>query len=118
MKRKRTPLACQYLSHQRLTKERKMEEPEELKFELASQNEVNELQPQIERLLAALGHPEALVTDESTFLDFLSPFEYPSRGQAQKALREQLAKAGITTPVHVGAPLVALARLLKEQEEE
>jgi hypothetical protein len=92
-------------------------EPEE-NIDLASQNEVNELQPQIERLLEALGHPEALVTDESTFLDFLSPFEFPERGQAQNELRRLLEEAGIDMHVEVGWTLANAAWALKEQEEE
>ena len=41
------------------------------KIELASQDEVSQLEPYIDKVLEALGHPEALVTDESYVSDFL-----------------------------------------------
>ena len=44
-----------------------------LKFKLASQRKVNskKLQPYIDKLLEILGHPEALVTDETRISDFI-----------------------------------------------
>ena len=44
-----------------------------IKFELAAQDKVNELRPYIDKILKALGHSEALVTDESYITDFM-PF--------------------------------------------
>jgi len=41
------------------------------KIELAPQDEVDQLEPYIYKVLEALGHPEALVTDESYISDFL-----------------------------------------------
>ena len=41
-----------------------------MKFESAPQEKVEHLQPYVDKVLLALGHPEALVTDESTIVDF------------------------------------------------
>ncbi len=41
------------------------------RFELAPQIRIEELQPQVKFLLKALGHPEALVTDESLVWDMV-----------------------------------------------
>jgi len=41
-------------------------------FELAPQEKVNALDKYVDRILEVLGHPEALVTDESTIWDFLA----------------------------------------------
>ncbi len=41
-------------------------------FTLASQDKTDKLQPYIDRVVAALGHKEALVTDESYVSDFLT----------------------------------------------
>jgi len=43
---------------------------ESVRIELAAQDRVAELEPEIDRVLEALGHPEALVTDLSMFSDF------------------------------------------------
>ena len=40
------------------------------KIVIASQEKVNTLRPEIEEILEAIGHPEALVTDLSTIRDF------------------------------------------------
>lgn len=50
----------------------------------------------IAELLRLLGHPEALVTDLATFLDFLGPFEYPALYDAQRHLDAILP---VTVPV-------------------
>jgi hypothetical protein len=41
------------------------------KFELAPQEKINALGSRVDRVLEALGHPEALVTDLSTVNDFI-----------------------------------------------
>lgn len=41
------------------------------RIEFASQDKINELCPYVQRVLEALGHPEAWVSDESTVGDFL-----------------------------------------------
>lgn len=41
-----------------------------MKVEAASQDWVRALEPEVAKVLDALGHPEAFVTDESTVADF------------------------------------------------
>jgi hypothetical protein len=50
----------------------------------------DEFEKQIKKLLEMLGHPEALVSDESTFLDFLDHFTYPTLDSAQTKLTKLL----------------------------
>lgn len=38
---------------------------------MASQEKINALGDKVDKVLTALGHPEALVTDESTVWDFI-----------------------------------------------
>ena len=45
-----------------------------MKFESAAQDNVDKLQPYVDRILEALGHPEAFVTDESIVGDFINVF--------------------------------------------
>jgi len=45
-----------------------------MKFESAAQDNVGKLQPYVDRILEALGHPEAFVTDESIVGDFINVF--------------------------------------------
>lgn len=46
-------------------------------FEMASRALVREFRLEVVEILDAIGHPEALVTDESTLWDFsLEPLEY------------------------------------------
>ncbi len=51
------------------------------RLELADQNAVHDpsLAPYVDRVLEALGHPDALATDESKIRDFLESFEGPHR---------------------------------------
>jgi hypothetical protein len=48
--------------------------PKKIKFQLANQDKIKELQPYIDKVLKALGHSEALVTDESMVADFVNVF--------------------------------------------
>ena len=48
--------------------------PKPKKIELASQDKYTFLQPYIDKILKALGHSDALVTDESYVTDFLDVF--------------------------------------------
>jgi len=48
------------------------------KFILASQTKIQYYQLEVDRVMEALGHPEALVTDESRVVDFLSDFGSPT----------------------------------------
>ena len=45
-----------------------------MKFESAAQDNIDKLQPYVDRILEALGHPEAFVTDESIVGDFINVF--------------------------------------------
>jgi hypothetical protein len=57
------------------------------RIRMARQDLVQKHRSMINKLLAELGHPEALVTDESTFLDFLSQFEFPTLSSATAKLQ-------------------------------
>jgi len=59
------------------------------KIELADHNKIDELQPYVDKVLKALGHTEALVTDESLVSDFLDIFDKERRvKQAAKAKKK------------------------------
>ena len=49
------------------------------KFELAGRDKVTILDKYVAKILKALGHPEALVTDESMVSDFLDIFDAKER---------------------------------------
>ncbi len=73
------------------------------KITLAAQDNIVGLQTQIDALLVILGHPEALVTDESDFGDFIW---LPDRNERQKELDELLQAAGISTKIDIFDTLV------------
>ena len=50
-------------------------------FELASQEKVIQYSDFVNIILENLGHPEALVTDESKISDFLNIFDKDNRGK-------------------------------------
>ena len=84
------------------------------KIVLAPQDKTLEYEAQVERLLAALGHTEALVTDESTFGDFVWSV---SGAQDQHDLDEMMAAAGLPKfPLFM--PLWEAAKQIKESENE
>jgi hypothetical protein len=60
------------------------------KIELASQDKIIELEPYINKVLRALGHSEALVTDESLISDFLNIFDQKERDKQLKKLIKKL----------------------------
>jgi hypothetical protein len=60
------------------------------KFEIAEQDKVNERQKSVRVLLKALGHPVALVTDESMVSDFLDFFSQERRDKQLKRLEKKL----------------------------
>ena len=60
------------------------------KIELASQNKIDKLQPYIDKVLKALGHPEALVTDESMVCDFLDIFDKDERVKQVKKAHKKI----------------------------
>jgi hypothetical protein len=98
--------------------------------EFASQRERDALGPWVARVLKALGHEEALVTDETRIGDFLSPFGDPGRWRRGRngpwsdhpgdpAIREENARllAQVTedlgVPVGKGDLLIDVARRLR-----
>ena len=89
-----------------------MTTPHDAKIVFAPQDEVEQLQPQINALLAILGHPEAWVSDESGLIDFFSPLEFPTLEAAQEEL-DRLAKgADITVQLGVTETLVSACRAI------
>ncbi len=83
---------------------------------LITQDSVEFFELQIAELLLILGHPEALVTDHSTGLDFLSQFEYPTLEAAQEELEKRLFEHGTySMGVKVNLTLVEICRILLAQ---
>jgi len=84
------------------------------RFELASQTNVNELQPYIDRVLKALGHSEALVTDESVVWDMLEVFS------DEKNMQKQLDKAHKILGVNINSNdlIITVAERLRKQRGE
>jgi hypothetical protein len=76
----------------------------------APQDETTTLQPYIDLILGALGHPEAYVTDESTIWDFM-----PLEEDKDQRLFEISGLLGldVTTKDY----LVDIARKLKDREQ-
>jgi len=75
-------------------------------FEVASQSKVEMYQKNIDKLLKLLGHPEALVTDESTVEDFI-----PMTDNGQSILRR--VQKGINDFVYRNEKLVDVAGRMK-----
>lgn len=88
--------------------------PPGTKITCAPQDEVEQLQPQLDALLEILGHPEALVTDWSTFADFLCFGQ--TQEEAQDELCRRLTAAGIWTEVNVEDTLVHACRVIKRND--
>jgi hypothetical protein len=63
------------------------------KIELANTTKTNNLEPYINKVVAALGHPEALVTDESYVWDMLNVFG--DKEDMQKQLDKAHKKLGV-----------------------
>lgn len=64
------------------------------KIELASQCKIDQLLEYVDIVLEALGHPEALVTDESEIWDF-----HPSKNGQAEWLKEISEKLGIDVTI-------------------
>ena len=78
------------------------------------QEGVDAFGPQINRLLDILGHPEALVTDLSQFLDFISIFEFPTREKTQNELDRLMRDADVPVKIQIDWTLVkACQEILK-----
>lgn len=78
-------------------------------FELAPQDAVEELQPWVDKILEAVGHPEALVTDESRMGGFVT------RLGDWKPLWQDL-KAKVGHPFEAETLVVDLARAIRNAE--
>lgn len=65
---------------------------------IAEQDAIDQFEPQVQRLLAALGHPEALVTDLSQVSDFLpwtcAEFDAQDLAEAREEESRQLSALG------------------------
>ena len=75
------------------TQEKIMKAAREGRVEMASQDSVNELEPYVDEVLEALGHPEALVTDESTLSDFFDIFG--SKEDREKEFQDFKERVGV-----------------------
>ena len=80
-----------------------------VKIKLASQDEVSQLELYVSKVLKALGHPEALVTDESYVSDFLCVSD---EEEASLELAKACLKLGIS--FNKKDSVVAVARRLKD----
>lgn len=87
-----------------------------MEVKLMPQGGVEKYAPEIERLLRMLGHPEALVTDESGFLDFLSVLEFGALSKAQDELDRLTAHAGLPF-FDVDSTLLQAAKTLRVMEK-
>jgi hypothetical protein len=81
------------------------------KIILAPQDSIDAFQEQVDALLLILEHPEALVTDESSFADFImcyqeNPFRIGTKAERQAELDRLLADAGVTTKVEIFGTIV------------
>ena len=65
------------------------------KIELAPQDKVDDLQLYVDQVLKALGHSEALVTDESYISDFLPFIGSMGRKEAFEKFSKKMKKLGI-----------------------
>jgi len=85
-----------------------------MKFELASTNKVNNLTSYIDIVLAAMGSPEALVTDESDIYDFVGFLNEPEE------IEESLNELRTTLDIEIKdayEKIVDLAQKIKDKYE-
>jgi hypothetical protein len=61
-----------------------------IKFELASQDKVKKMRTYMHKIVTALGHSEALVTDESMVSDFLDIFDKEERTKQIKKAKKKI----------------------------
>jgi len=74
-----------------MIKAQKLLKNKNLKFELAETNDISSYKKQINMILKLLGHPEALVTDESIVWDFTA-FLSKSRKEVMLKYLSKFAK--------------------------
>lgn len=84
-----------------------------VKIELAEQDKIKQLKPYVNQVIKALGHPEALVTDESIVFDFLDVFDIDER-------IEQIEKARKNIKVNIfsGDFIWKVAERIKNKEKK
>jgi hypothetical protein len=76
-----------------------------------------ELKPQLNALILLLGYDPSttMVTDLSTFLDFMCMFTYPTLADANAMLTKWLKEAGLDIELCAGDTLIsAAARILQQ----
>jgi len=83
------------------------------KIVLSKQNNIKQLEIQVDEVIRALGHPEALVTDESTVYDFLS---FIDKEEANKELDRAEEILGMA--IDEDDTIVLLAKKLLEMKED
>lgn len=81
-------------------KESQRKTPKITNIELARHDIVDDLGKEIDIILKALGHSEALVTDESWVSDFLPFLSSMDREKAFKNFKKKMAKIGIKVCFH------------------
>lgn len=84
------------------------------KIELASQDQTSKLEKEIAIILKALGHSEALVTDESAISDFLPFLGSMDRKKAFDKFKKKMDKLG--TEVEFHDYLIDVAKKLRESK--
>lgn len=85
-----------------------------MKIESAPKYKIEELQPYVDRVLEALGHPEAFVTDESIIGDFINVF---SSKEERYILASQLsAKLGLV--IETKDYIYKIAERLRDSDAE
>lgn len=94
----------------------KISKPKKVKFELASQDKVEELQPYIDKVLKALGHSGALVTDESYISDFLPFLGSMGREEAFVKFSKKMDKMGVK--VYFIDSIIDVAERLKNERNK
>lgn len=83
-----------------------------IRIELAPQGKVEQFRPEVDEILFALGHPEALVTDLSTLGDFLDKIDC----EASDTILDILSRAWDNDVIHTLSltdELVSLARSIR-----
>lgn len=79
-------------------------------FELADRDKIEELQEYVDKILEAIGHPEALVTDESKIFDFVFSEDDESSRLVTIALN-------LGVPVAKSDYLIDIAKRMRDKDE-
>ena len=86
-------------------------------FELGDQDKTEELQPYVDKVLKALGHSDALATDESYVTDFLDVFASSAeKGKMLKKLSKKL-KVEVSVQDYVWQVAERLKKAKKAKDE-